>query len=104
MRKKEKKINNFCKALTDSLRSEFEIEVEVYVSKKKKMVHMSLIKPLVLSSFFKDIIRFVRRFWGRRQQLYPGYFFVQPILNQSIKWRFDYIIFTSDKSKQVKKK
>ena len=29
-------MNNFCRALTDSLRSEFGIEVEVFVSKKKK--------------------------------------------------------------------
>ena len=97
-------MNDFCKALTDFLRLEFEIEVEVFLSEKKKIVHMSLMKPLVSYSFFKDIIRFVRRFWGRRLQLYPGYFFVQPILNQSIKWRFDYITVTSDKSKQVKKK
>ena len=65
-------MNNFCKALTDSLRSEFETEIEVFVSKEKKIVHMSLMKPLVSYSFFKDIIRFVRRFWGCRQQLYPG--------------------------------
>ena len=29
-------MNNFCKNLGDSLRDEFEIEVDVFISKKKK--------------------------------------------------------------------
>ena len=40
----------------------------------------------------------MRIYWGGRQKLYPGYFFVNPILNQSSKWRFDYIIVNHDKS------
>ena len=35
-RDNKKKMNKFCRVLTDSLRSKFEIEVEVFVSKKKK--------------------------------------------------------------------
>ena len=31
-------------------------------------------------------------------------FFVNPILNQSIKWRFDYIIVNNDKFRQRKKR
>ena len=74
---KKKRMNNFCQALTDSLRSEFGIEVEVFVSKKKKIVHMSLMKPLILHKFFNDIIKFVRTYW-------TGYFFVNLILNQRL--------------------
>ena len=41
-------MNNFCKNLGDSLRDEFETEVDVFVSKKKKkLVHMSFIKPFL---------------------------------------------------------
>ena len=96
-------MNNFCQALTDSLRSEFGIEVEFFISKKKKIVHMSLMKPLISYKFFNDIIKFVRTYWSRRQKLYLGYFFVNPILNQSIKCRFDYIIVNHDKFRQKKK-
>ena len=44
-RGEKKKINNFCQVLADSLRNAFEIEVDVFASKKN--VHMSLVKPLV---------------------------------------------------------
>ena len=87
-------MNNFCRALTDSLRSEFGIEVEVFVCKKKKK---SLLRPLITYKFFNDMRKFVRTYWSRRQKLYPGYFFVNHILNQSLKWRFNYIIFNHDK-------
>ena len=42
-------MNNFCKNLGDSLRDEFEIEVDVFISKKKKekLVYMSLSKSLI---------------------------------------------------------
>ena len=33
-------MNVFCKNLGDSLREEFEIEIEVFISKKKKLVHV----------------------------------------------------------------
>ena len=45
-------MNSFCENLGGSLRQEFEIEVKVFVSKKKKLVHMSLVKPLISYKFF----------------------------------------------------
>ena len=80
-------MNNFCQVLTDFLKSKFEIEVEVFVSKKKEAVHMSLMKPQLSYEFCNDMIRFIRKFWNWRQKFYPGYFFVYPKLKQSIKWR-----------------
>ena len=65
---------------------------------------MSLLGPLVSCEIFSDIVRFVRTYWNRRQKLYPGYFFVNPILNQSIKWRFYYIIVNNDKFRKRNKK
>ena len=72
-------MNNFCKNLGDSLRDEFEIEVDVFISKKKKLVHMSWSKPLISYKFFKAIISFIRDYWNKRQRFYPGYFFVLEI-------------------------
>ena len=48
---------------------------------------MSFLRPVVSYKLFNDIVRFVRTYWSRRQKLYPGYFFVNPILNQSFKWQ-----------------
>ena len=93
----------FCRVLTDSLRSRFNIEVDVFVSKKKKIVHMSLMKPLISDEFFKDILKFIEKFWCRRQKFYSGYFFIYPKLNQNIKWRFNYIIVNNNRYKIRKK-
>ena len=95
-------MNNFCTNLEDSLREEFEIEVEVFISKKKKLVHMSLVKPLISYNFFKDIINIIRDYWNKKQRFYPGYFFLYPKLNQSLKWRFDYIMITNNRYKGKK--
>ena len=71
--------------------------------KRKKNVHMSMVKPLILYELFKDIIKFSKKLWSRRRKLYPGYFFVYPMLNQSIKWRSDYIIINRNIYKLRKK-
>ena len=95
-------MNNFCHALTDSLRKGFEIKVDVFVLKKKKIVRMYLMKPLVSYKFFKEMIKFIKFFWYLRQRFYPGYFFVHPKLNQSLKWGFDYIIIGNNRYKLKK--
>ena len=50
---------------------------------------MSLTKQLISYKFFNEIVKFIKNFWHQRQKFYPGYFFVYPKLNQSIKCRFD---------------
>ena len=74
----------------------FGIEFDVFVSKKKKLVHLSLEKPLTSYEFFKDMIEQIRCYWIKRKQSFPGYRFTYIKLNQSLKWRFDYIIITND--------
>ena len=96
-------MNNFCHGLADSLREEFEIEVDVFVPKKKKNIHISLMRPLVSYKFFMAIINFAKNYWCHRQKFYPVFFFVYPKLNQSLKWRFDYIIVSNNKYKLKKK-
>ena len=90
-------MNSFCENLGGSLCQEFEIEVKVFVSKKKKLVHMSLVKPLIFYKFFNDIIKFIRKYLNMRKRFYPGFFFFCPKLNQSVKWRFHYITISNSK-------
>ena len=68
-------MDNFCQVLADSLREEFEIEVDAFVSKKKKFVHMSLMKALVSYKFLNEIIKFIKKYYYRREKFYSGYFF-----------------------------
>lgn len=48
----EKIMNNFCNCLESSLNKKFKVQAEVYVSKKKELVHISLLSPLISYSFF----------------------------------------------------
>ena len=64
---------------------------------------MSLMKPLISDEFFKDILKFIEKFWCRRQKFYSGYFFIYPKLNQNIKWRFYYSIVNNNRYKIRKK-
>ena len=64
---------------------------------------MSMMKPLISYEFFNDIIKYITASWNCRQKFYRSYFFVYPKLNQSIKWRFDYIIFNNNRYKLRKK-
>lgn len=94
-------MKNFCRRLRQSLSERFDIYVDVYVSKKKKLVHMSLVKPLLSWYFFEDIIKFVKEYWNKRKCFYPGYFIDYPRLNQSLKWRCDYVIIVKTKHKNI---
>ena len=65
------------------MRSNFKINVHDFVSKQKKIVYMSLARPLV---------SYIRKYWNRKKTFHPIYFLIQPELNQNIKFRFDYIL------------
>ena len=67
------------------------------VSNKKKLVHMSLEKPLFSYHSFEEIINFVNDFWQKRKSFFPGYYFIHPTLNQSQKWTYDYIFIVKNK-------
>ena len=68
-------MNIFCQVLSDFLREELEIEVDVLVLKKKKIVHLFLMRPLFSYKFFKEIIKFIKNYWYHRQKFYARYFF-----------------------------
>ena len=55
-------MKNFCRHLWLFLSQRFNIDVDVYVSKKKKLVHMSFEKPLFSYRSFEKIIDFVNDF------------------------------------------
>ena len=58
-------MNSFCRWIRSSLFQKFEIEVDVYVSKKKKLLHLSFLKPLVSYPFFEELIDFLKNYWQK---------------------------------------
>ena len=95
-------MNSFCRHLGQSLSKKCKIEVDVFVSKKKKLVHLSLVKSILSYEFFKEMIEYIRCYWHERKKIFLGYFFIHPKLNQSLKWRFDYIIIVNNKTRSKK--
>ena len=95
-------MNSFCLSLSEALQSKFDIDVKVFVTKKEKIVHLSLRKPLIQYPFYKQIITFIRKYWYDREYFCEPYVLKYPKLNQSIKWHFDYVIALK-KDKTVKK-
>ena len=75
----------------------FNIDVDAYVSKKEKLVHISLVKPLLSYRSFEEIIELVKNYWQKRKFCFPGYFFIYPKLNHSLKWRYDYALIVKNK-------
>ena len=54
--------------------------------------------------FFGDIVKFIRSYWQKRKYFFfPGYTFICPRLNQSLKWRFDYITLVKRNKPGTKK-
>ena len=92
-------MNSLCVNVEEFLQREFKIEARVYVSKSKKLVHLSPNRPLLSYNFFDEIIKHIRYYWNRRKYFYPGYFLLlQPRSNQSVKFKFDYILLVKRKN------
>ena len=92
-------MNRFCVNLDEFLQREIKIEARAYVSKKKNLVHLSLNRPLLSYNFFDEIIRHIRYYWNRRKYFYPEYLLlVQLRLNQSVKFKLDYILLAKGKN------
>ena len=90
-------MNNFCTCLTHALCKRFKIDAIVFVSKKKKHIHLSLDKPLFEHRNYKLIITFIRKYFEERRLFCQPYFLNYPKMNQSIKWRHDYILAIKNK-------
>lgn len=78
-------MNNFCRCLKLSLMEKFRTEINIFVSKKKKLFHMSFLNILISHESFNDFVSFMRSYWHARKYFYSGYFFIYPRLNQSLK-------------------
>ena len=96
-------MNRFCQCLLDSIFRKFRIEAEFFVSKKKKNAHIAFEKPLLAYSYFDEIVSSIEQYWLRRKLFFPGYCFVYPRMNQSLKLKNGYIFLLKDTTKKMQK-
>ena len=71
--------------------------------KKKRNIHFLSQKLLIHCSFYKQITSFIRKYWEAVEYFCGPYTLKYPILNQSIKWRYDYIITLKNREHRPKK-
>ena len=95
-------MNNFCTCLTDALSIKFNVEAIVFVSKKKKHIHLLLDKPLFEYHNYKSILTFIRKYFEERRFFCEPYILNFPRINQSIMWRHDYILAIKKEIKSCK--
>ena len=59
------------------LKQKFKVEADVHVSKKKKkLVHVSFLYPLISYSFLNEMVEFIEKYWNKRKIFYPRYYFI----------------------------
>ena len=64
-------MNSFCRCLRQALIEKFNIDVDIYVSKKKKkLVYLSLMKPLMSYENVKAINNFIRTYWNQQKYFF----------------------------------
>ena len=82
-------MNTFCEYIKDEIKKEFNIPVDVFVSRKEKLVNFAFES---FFSFYDELIRFVYVKWEQRRFL-MSYEMVYPRLITSLRWKFDYVFF-----------
>ena len=94
-------MNIFCCCLSDSVFKKIAIEADVFVSKKKKIVHIE--RPLISYYFFHELINIIQHYWNERRCFFKGYQFTYPRLNQSLKCNYGFIFFEKRFKENFKK-
>lgn len=93
----------FCVFIKEKISEKFGIDVDVFISRKKRLVHFAFKKPLTSHLFFNYLIVFVKSEWEKRQRFLENYEIINPRFVYSLKWRFDYVFFQLKKGKMERR-
>ena len=69
-----------------------QIKIDFYCSCRKKNIHIGLDRALFSFSEYSSIIKDFEQFFLKNKMDHE-FEFVKPLLNHSVKWSYDYIIF-----------
>ena len=90
--KKKIHIKQYATLLEEHLKRKFpEIKIELYVSRRTKLVHMALDIPLFAFSRYNSIISEIHEFM--KEELDDKWKPMFPSLVSTIRWKYDYKIF-----------
>ena len=83
----------FCCYLKDALSKKISLDADVFVSRKKKHVHIAFKIPISEYEFFDRLIDSISDEWEKRKIFFEDYKMIYPRLITSLKWKFDYVFF-----------
>lgn len=83
----------FCVFIKKRITDKFGVHVDVFRSRKKKLVYLLLKKPLPSYVFFDGLILFMKNESEKSQRFFENYEVIYPRLVHLLKWRFDYVFF-----------
>ena len=83
----------FCCYLEDALSKKSSLDADVFVSRKKKHVHIAFKIPISEYEFFDRLIDSISDEWEKRKIFFEDYKMIYPRLITSLKWKFDYVFF-----------
>ena len=68
------------------------IEIDFYISRRKRYVHMGLEKALTSYLEYKKILENIENFWLENKNT-DFEIAKPPVLVKTVQWKFDYILF-----------
>ena len=88
--------------LKQALHKTFSLVADVFVSKKKRHVHITFTIPISQYQSFDRLIDFISKEREQRKIFSYDYKMLYPRLLSSLKWTFDYLFFEEKKKKKWK--
>ena len=86
-------MGTFCVYIQEALRKKFNLNVNMYILRKKKHIHFCSEKGLLSFDESDGILAFIYNWWSKCKLLFENYEIVYPHLITSICWKYDHIIF-----------
>ena len=83
----------FCSHLKDALSKKFSFDADVFVSRKKKHMHIAFKLPISEYESFDRLIDYISDEWEKRKIFFEDYKMIYPRLITSLKWKFHYVFF-----------
>lgn len=88
----------FSISLKNAIWKKFTIRPDIFVSKKKKHIHIAFKKPFICYELFNELLNFVEKEWEKRREFFLNYEIIYPHLITSLKRRYDYLFCERKKS------
>ena len=69
-----------------------DLELDFYLSRRSKFVHMDMDTSITKYKRYEQLIRDIEAYWKSKKND-DRFKFIEPKLINSVKWKFDYVIF-----------